>query len=156
MSIGNDLPELTISPDSYPVLVPKKSEVKPNAEILVASLLDRMAAKEAYVLVYARIEVEKEALESLRDRAVLGLDGKGESIFGATIMTRNKPAEWIYSDPKLERLRVELDNIKQSIKEREKFNQFIPAEGTADPETGLIIPRPTKNEQGVTLAVKLA
>jgi len=156
MSIARLYPELVQNTDAIPILVPKKDEIKPNAELLVTTLLEAMAAPDAYVYVYARIAVEEEALEQLKDRAITGLEGRSEPIFGATLSTRSLPAKYVYHDSTLERLKVELENLKAKIKEREKFNQSIPEGGTADPETGELIQRAVKEEQGVTLAVKLA
>lgn len=156
MSAARDLPEFVISEDSHPVLVPRKAEIPSNATILVSSLLERMSAKEAYVIVYARTKVEEEALKQLAEKAIIGLQGSKETIFGAELSTRNKPAEYVYSDPKLELMRAEMENLKSAIKEREKFNQALPSEGTYDPEAGVLIQRPVKNEKGVTIAVTLA
>ena len=156
MSIARLYPELVQNTDVLPIIVPRKDEIKPNADLLVTTLLEAMSAKDAYVYVYARIAVEESALEALAEKAIIGLEGKSETIFGATLSTRSKPAQYIYSDPKLDRLKAELENLKTAIKERETFNKSIPEEGTADPETGEIIHRPVKNEQGVTIAVKLA
>ena len=156
MSIARLYPELVQSTDAIPILVPKKGEIVPNAELLVTTLLEAMAAKDAYVYVYARVKVEEEALEQLKDRAIVGLEGKEERIFGATLSTKNLPAKYVYNDATLERMKVELENLKAKIKEREKFNQTIPEGGTADPETGELIQRAEKIEQGVTISVKLA
>lgn len=156
MSIARLYPELVQSTDAIPILVPKKGEIIPNAELLVTTLLEAMAAKDAYVYVYARVKVEEEALEQLKDRAIVGLEGKEERIFGATLSTKNLPAKYVYNDATLERMKVELENLKAKIKEREKFNQTIPEGGTADPETGELIQRAEKIEQGVTISVKLA
>lgn len=156
MSTGNMLPELTQVEDSFPISVPAKSEIPANAKTLCDTLLERMAPKEAYVYLYARVEVESAAMEVLKEKVIVTLRGIKEEVFGATVEMRSKPKKYQYQDGRLEVLYAQLENLKREIKEREKFNQSLPPEGMVDPKTGEKILPPIVEEQGVTLAVKLA
>jgi hypothetical protein len=153
-----------IDPETLPTAPHVESEsisiftrVVPKAEMPVMGkqIADRLLETEsglaAYIRLYNASQVIQSALEVLKPLALVLAPAKPETILGAKVSTANLPRKWDYNgDAGLARMETELEELKNRIKNRQKFLQAMTKE-MVDPDTGEFIKPATQISDGVTI-----
>ena len=107
----------------------------------------------AFVIAKAWLERFKSITENLKDKAINSLN-KEINIGGKIVakITEKSNRKYTYDDNSLNTLYMELENVKNKIKEREIFLQSLKNE-VADVETGEIIKPAKLLSDGITINV---
>lgn len=117
----------------------------------VQTLLETRSAVESYVIIAQMQSIIDETKELLKEKALLGMQGREMEVNGAKVSSRRK-VEYEYEAPTLARLdaqKKEIDGRLKSIK------KAVEATGVwIDPETGEEN-KANKTAEGMTIAVTL-
>lgn len=146
-----DFPQKTVGKLIMPDRAIPKAEVPTIAKHLSDSLREFTDSLTAYVMLKQAEQIIKSAQEQTLDFALVKMNGKELSVFGATVKTRAL-VEYEYDDPKLRELEAQMEEIKVRIDTRRKLLRL--ADGKmADAETGEVLNPAKKVRDGQTLTV---
>jgi hypothetical protein len=153
-------PQLEIRLTSSPTVLPEHGEVanlqtrEAMSEEVVKSLLENESSLDAYLRVYAMIDVLERALVKLKEVAISKVTEKRTLHRGAIIELRRK-VEYDYGDdPQLKGLTSALAELKERITDWKKIRRLSKVD-LAEVSTGQIIPPPKVVVDGLQIAITL-
>ena len=136
--------------------IPAKNLHPQIAEDLLKDLTQRTEPVTAFVYIKYINEITGQALkvESFKDQVIELIDlNEGNDVFGAHVTARGGARQYNYDDSELERLQQQAAEIKEKIKNREKFLQSL-KQPMADVKTGEIINPAELIKAGIVINVK--
>jgi hypothetical protein len=132
--------------------VVRKAEFEGTADMLTSALLDEHSSLEVYVKIKNVVEVLEVALDQVRDRAIMAMDGKSQNVLGATVQLKPLPRKWEYDDAELRKLESDKIALEAQLKGRKRFLESLTTE-IASTSTGEIIHPARCISEAVTLQV---
>jgi 2-phospho-L-lactate transferase/gluconeogenesis factor (CofD/UPF0052 family) len=105
----------------------------------------------AYVMLSQAEQIIKSAKEQTLDHAIMKMDGKEMSVFGAKVTLRSIK-EYEYDDSTLDKMESDAKELSEKIKARKEFMRLIKTE-QADTATGEIVKPAKLTRHGTTIAV---
>lgn len=156
MSIARDNPEAIEPAEFLPKVqdgllpshvIPKDARAG-HAEQIVERFLAYTDGLTAYVLAKQAEEILKEAVDQLKDRAIVRLAGKSQNVLGADVSTRSL-TEYEYHDAELAEWETQIECLKKIIADRKAaLRKATVVNGLGE------VCDATKTRDGITLLVK--
>ena len=150
-SLEVDIPNKHVGRLAMPDRAIPKEQIPSVALELSNTLREFTDSTTAYVMMCQAEQIIKSAKEQTLDHAILKMDGKEMSVFGAKVTTRSIK-EYEYDDPGLNEMERQAKELSEKIKARKEFMRLIKTE-QADTETGEVVKPARLTRHGTTLAV---